>query len=513
MRSRCLVLTLLLSLAFASTTAFAGLVAYWPFEEGVGTTTENVVQASADTFVNTPTWISTGLPTIPDATTTAALDFAGGDHIRAANSYTGVTGTNPRTMTAWIRTSSNGNQDILSWGSNTTGRKWVFRVQTGGDGQNGALRVEVAGGYIIGHQPVGDGQWHHVAATWEDDGTPGVEDLQLYVDGVPQSTTGLNPEPIDTASGADVRIASEPWNTGRPFNGAMDDVRIYDDALSAAEIRLLATGSSDVQAGILHDANVDTDAVVWEDLVVVNQTSPGSLDLNLTGVTHDPSPPTGLGGITGSYVFNGSSTAAFANGNIEAAYQGNPTDIPVSMEVLFRPDDLLGQEVIWEFGGATDGSSLTLNGGVLQFIAKDGGVSGALSYDLDTNDDGISEVGDFIHVITVADVAANRVNFYLNGSSIAPGGLAVGGAFDDWAGNNDSGLGNRYSATGGSGGAFGDLSGYGGFGGHIARFAFYDHAITDEEALYIMQTSVSLPEPATLALVALGVGLLRRRRR
>ena len=101
--------------------------------------------------------------------------------------------------------------------------------------------MEVNGGYIVGTTVITDGEWHHVAATFEDDGTPDVEDILLYVDGQLETIeTSLDEElHTDTAAGIDLRIGDDHSN--RKWNGWIDDVRIYDEALDALAIEDLAT--------------------------------------------------------------------------------------------------------------------------------------------------------------------------------------------------------------------------------------------------------------------------------
>jgi hypothetical protein len=519
MPARRLVLTLLLSLALSCTTAFAGLVAHWPFEEGSGTTTENVVRASDDDLINGPTWTTTALAPIPDGTT-AALNFvrntSANQYVVATDGYQGVTGTDARSISAWVQTTGPGDQEIISWGLDNPapqGQKWVFRLQDDSGPFDGVLRVEVNGGYQVGSTDLRDGRWHHVVATWEDDGSPNVQDVKLYVDGKAEGISISQSQSMNTAAGEVVRIGAEVWNTGRPFNGGMDDVRIYDHALPLGEIRILATGYDAAPPDMRHDANRSSDASVWNDIVGLNYTTPGSLDLNLSGVVHDPDPSTDFGRIQGTYVFDGSAAGVFGTTNFQNAYQGDPTNGSVTFETLFRPDDLLGQEVIWEFGGATDGSSLTLNGDLLQFTAKDGGQNGSTSLDLDANNDGVIDYDDFLHVVTAVDLSADRVYLYLNGASMTPGGIAATGDIADWAGSDSSSLGSRTGGdTGGSSGAFGNLTAYGGFDGDLARFSLYERVLTPDEVRELYSNTV-IPEPGTLALVALGVGLLRRRRR
>ncbi|NQT85550.1 LamG domain-containing protein [bacterium] len=503
----------LLTFAFAASTQ-AGLVAHWSMEEGSGTATLDEIRAVSDGFVNTPTWITTGMAYVPGGTTAAInFDAVDKDHV-LTSAFTGVLGTNARSTAAWIRTSGPADQDILSWGQDNSTRKWVFRLQGSNGPIDGNLRVEVNGGYQVGTTDLRDGRWHHVAATWENDGTPNVQDVKFYVDGSLEAISASLSRAVNTTAGQNVRIGSENWNQNRPFNGGMDDVRIYDHALTPGEIRILATGYDTVLPDMRHDANRTSDPNTWFDVVGVNQTSAGSLDLDLSGVAYDASPGSAFTGIQGAYVFDGSASGVFGTPNFESGFQGNPTNDSVTLEVLFRPDDLTGQEVVWEFGGATDGSSLTLNGDILQFIAKDSGQNASASLDLDVDGDGIIDYGDFLHIVAAVDLAANSVYLYLNGASPTPGGIAATGNINDWAGADGSGFGSRAgNETGGSGGAFGGLNGYAGFQGDIARFGLYQRVLSplDVNELYI--NSVLIPEPTTLALVGLGIGLLRRRRR
>jgi hypothetical protein len=166
--------------------------------------------------------------------------------------YKGITGTGDRTIAAWIRTASNNpalNKGIVSWGANASTQKWTFRVQTG-NGTPGAIRIEANGGFFVGNTVVTDGEWHHVAVTWANDGTPDIQDAKLYVDGVLDADfNSLDTPPsasqsvaINTASSADVRIGDN-FQLTHNWDGWMDDVRIYDEALDAIAIAELAIGT------------------------------------------------------------------------------------------------------------------------------------------------------------------------------------------------------------------------------------------------------------------------------
>ncbi len=164
-----------------------------------------------------------------------ALDLDGLSFVNVAG-YAGVTGMQPRTSSAWIKTTGLG--EIVSWGENNVTEKWIFRVQAD-NGTEGAIRVEINGGYIVGNTDVRDDQWHHVAAVLEEAQTTTLDNVKLYVDGVQEYISALNNNAVNTASTGVVRIGEAPWHD-RPFTGQIDELRIYSRAVPQAEIANLA---------------------------------------------------------------------------------------------------------------------------------------------------------------------------------------------------------------------------------------------------------------------------------
>jgi uncharacterized repeat protein (TIGR02543 family) len=107
---------------------------------------------------------------------------------------------------------------------------------------NGTMRCDFGrGGGIYGtvQNPivVNDGAWHHVAAVLTDN-------VQiLYVDGV-AGPNGAVPA-VALATSQPLLIGLDPCCGGRYFRGGIDEVAIYNRALSASEIQTLyATGSA-----------------------------------------------------------------------------------------------------------------------------------------------------------------------------------------------------------------------------------------------------------------------------
>ncbi len=104
----------------------------------------------------------------------------------------------------------------------------------------GHLRQEVGGGAIVGSTLVGDGEWHHVAVVVENDGSPNINEVRLYVDGLLDDPSfNASDRMIDTLAGPDVTIGQFAGGL-LFFEGTIDEVRIYDRPLIAEEIAGLA---------------------------------------------------------------------------------------------------------------------------------------------------------------------------------------------------------------------------------------------------------------------------------
>jgi Concanavalin A-like lectin/glucanases superfamily/F5/8 type C domain len=205
------------------------LEAHYTFDEGVGTRVgDSSPNANHGTVIGNLQWVTGKVG--------GAMAFTGStsDYVEAPEAPN-VTGIHSRTATAWIKTTEYG--EIVSWGDNIAGQKWIFRVQES-NGTLGAIRVEVNGGYQVGSTDVRDDEWHHVAAVLDSDGTPDATESALYVDGILEANSATLDEPINTAAGV-VRIGLAPWHN-RPFNGLIDDVRIYSRPLSNEELAGLA---------------------------------------------------------------------------------------------------------------------------------------------------------------------------------------------------------------------------------------------------------------------------------
>jgi hypothetical protein len=157
-----------------------------------------------------------------------ALKLGDRDYVEITK-YKGITGTKPRTIAAWVKTKKN-NGEIVSWGLDDFGKMWICRFI------RGRIGVTPSGGYFYMKEGVSDDKWHHVAAVVQEAELPNLhDDVRLYRDGelaVIDDIGLLDLWPIETGKDIDVRI-------GRGYTGLLDDLRLYDRALTDEEVKAI----------------------------------------------------------------------------------------------------------------------------------------------------------------------------------------------------------------------------------------------------------------------------------
>ncbi len=170
-----------------------------------------------------------------------AISFDGTNDLVSVTGFDGMAGTAARTCAAWIQTTATNSAPIIAWGPNTMGSNWTFLIQSGNP------RLEVSGGWVQGSRVVNDGLWHHVACVFSGVGSLNVTNVKLYVDGTPDSVfSSQTAQAIDTGDAGPVKIGSDAQ--ARFFTGVIDEVRIYDSALSSANILSLYNATNQTAA-------------------------------------------------------------------------------------------------------------------------------------------------------------------------------------------------------------------------------------------------------------------------
>ncbi|UCE46375.1 MAG: discoidin domain-containing protein, partial [Phycisphaerales bacterium] len=199
-----------------------GLQAHYEFE---GNTNDSSGNARHGTPMGNPAF---GAGKIGQAIQLFAADYV------AITGYKGVLGASAVTVTAWINTTSVETGTIVGWGPIVDGQRFGFRVN------DARIRMEVSGGNVQGDTNVNDGQWHHVAVTVQENATISYPDVVLYVDGMDDTRATVDTQALNLTAAEDVRIGSRPAGDDRFFLGLIDNVRIYDRALTPGEIAWLA---------------------------------------------------------------------------------------------------------------------------------------------------------------------------------------------------------------------------------------------------------------------------------
>ncbi len=221
-----------------------------------------------DDFPNTGIFYdNTGNPYTNAHDTTGEID--GALNFDGVDDYVEVSGlTNPVNMTyvLWIKADSlsGGYDTLLEFGND---EPWFGILSTG--------EITLYG-YVTSSRSITIGQWHHIAVT--SDGSESI----IYIDG--QADAGS----ANTDTGTGLGIG---YHSGDPhFDGIIDDVRIYNRALTAGEIQQLYQKAF-IEAG---EGNIDSNPLF------VDADGPdniaGTLDDDLRLLNGSPCIGTGLSG-------------------------------------------------------------------------------------------------------------------------------------------------------------------------------------------------------------------------
>ncbi|HPD17201.1 MAG TPA: PEP-CTERM sorting domain-containing protein [Planctomycetota bacterium] len=210
----------------------AGLLGYWPLNEGAGAAALDRSGNARDGAISGAAWDS-------DVVRGTSLRFDGINDFVGIGAL-GLSGNAPRTIAGWVKSNDANGADgdwtgIFGWSP------------VGADGNGRYFDIEVCGGaapkpyclHLYGQEEnfgplTSDPNWHFFAATY--DGT----DVRLYLDGDPNPVSEFRPAwPLDLRDefGMGARLQA-----GQYFNGNLDDVAAWNRALSGVELRSFSLG-------------------------------------------------------------------------------------------------------------------------------------------------------------------------------------------------------------------------------------------------------------------------------
>jgi len=205
-----------------------GLVAEWRFDEGSGSVLRDSSGNGNDGVIHGATWV--------EGKYGGALRFDGVDDYVDCGNDASLDITGAITIEAWIKNNGPSGSDCYDWivGKEPTDgyQGYALFLQ-----KTGALRIEILAnkpthGNLIGTTNLRSDTWHHVVGTYDD------SVMKVYVDGTKEKSanyySGMTSNNYALYIGR--RLFPYPTDYGA-FNGIIDEVRIYNRALTADEIK------------------------------------------------------------------------------------------------------------------------------------------------------------------------------------------------------------------------------------------------------------------------------------
>ena len=396
-------------------------VGYWRLEEASGTLAEDELGNNNGTYVNAPTYGATGI----DGTIGGkAITFNGTDEYITMGDVLDFDRENPFTLECWFKTTTvtasalvgkqNSSVNFVGYamGIEASAALWFLLAESGGT----QIYVNTT------TTTWNDDNWHHAVVTY--DGGSEAKGVEIYVDGQRQEKTVIQ---NDLASG--VTTSAFPLNVAarnngsNPFNGTVDEVAIYDAALTPAEIYdhyLLGAAqvASDYTKLIISDSPEgywklgETSGTTAEDERGLDDgTYTGTYSLNQTGIAGETDPAVDLDGSSGEIP-----TTAVSHLQITGA---------LTMEAWVNIAALPGTDVTWDLivcAGNPDSESSSenymyslkvLNASGLHYLRYFHEYSGgsnqesSIQYSIPT--------GEWVHLAATRDTTTKIIRFYVNG--------------------------------------------------------------------------------------------------
>jgi regulation of enolase protein 1 (concanavalin A-like superfamily) len=267
----------------------AGLTGWWKMNDGAGSTAADSSGSAANGAITGGAWGS--------GKRSGALVFDGNDKM-ACGTNASLNGTTPFSVSAWVKIpASHAAQAIVIQqrgpaDASTNGYNGQYQLRINADGKpsfwvygNGANQWD-----FTASTAVHDDQWHHLLAVR--DGTEG----RIYIDGTLAGSASGTVRSL--VSNIPVYMGCDGRDNNRFLSGSLDEVRIYNRALSGDEIQALlnrtpcftgdpVTGAAASEAvaysGTLAGSAADYDTAAGETLTFSKLSGPSWLSVASNG--------------------------------------------------------------------------------------------------------------------------------------------------------------------------------------------------------------------------------------
>ena len=320
--------------------------------------------------------VSTAWTTTPDATstyritgTTGTGKFGNGgvfdnvaDYVEVADDDALDVGVNDFTVVAWAKHTSTFDSDNVlvgkmhDMGSSNSGIGWVLFLNGGGSYGFGINKDAAGDDTEINSNDnnYDDGKWHHVAAIVDRDGN-----VDFVIDGEAEGSGSVADEAgsLDNATplliGADYNGAQSPDPPNREWHGEIDEVRVYNRALSPGEVKKLYQWAPGPVAHWKMDEKVKGDAQT-----IYDNSGNGN-----DGTTDDGANDTGMDcSVRGKYgsacEFDGtdddisvSNSEDFNSSDLTVAFWMNPATLNDNDRIITKYDGLSSMDWTIEYFG------------------------------------------------------------------------------------------------------------------------------------------------------------------
>lgn len=327
--------------------------------------------------------------------------------------------------------------------------------------------------------------WHHIAIVYSSANAL----QQIYIDGVADANTN-NQSAALTLNADPLQIGADQGFAGRFFDGLIDEVRVYNGALSASDIMTIMNETHPCPVIVTLLSHYKMDETTWVGAGSVIDTSGNNNHASPLGGTVPASPATNpaLAGDPGTCGYadipnNTNNSIDAIDTNFTPANQGSITFWYNSKEnwtgggtfdrLLFDASNNLG-------GRNADKQFFMIRrnngGGSLRFVLEDSNDT-----DLEATATGLGfSANTWVHVGVTWDLPNDFLEIYVNGVSVATDNTDTNGSIGNI---NDLYIGdNRDTGTGGNGWTNDSTNGF------IDEFKIYDDVIPATQVIADMNT-------------------------
>ena len=201
----------------------SGLIGWWKFDEASGASAaDSSGNGITGTLVNAPSWVAGKINN--------ALDFNGSTQYVTMGDVAALEGLTDLTISAWISLDAwpaGGNVSFMS------GKEDVYKVDITDAGKVRFLTGDNwTGSILTSASALSVATWYHIVAV--KNGTT----KTIYINAVSDATAGTTGGSVGSNTNA-VQVGARNAAPADTFNGQIDDVRIYNRALSADDIAAL----------------------------------------------------------------------------------------------------------------------------------------------------------------------------------------------------------------------------------------------------------------------------------